>query len=880
MKKIIMILISILLFANVKGQLLQAGDAVVTFNDQVMSLAGQTPGKLVLGILKTNNTSGLGGVGAVANVALGTTGWNSYFKKNTAWTSDNLGLIFGVTIDNQKNIFVTASGFFGPQPTGKSTGAIYKIDGITGSVTLFKDLNPGGVVSDLALGNIKYFNGYLYVSNLKDGKIYCIDKTSANITDTHIPTGWLTNDKPCGLAIRNVGGMPRLFFSRNGFNATTTSIYSISLGAGGTFGTDQQLEIATASPTNNDAPITDIAFSKDGKQILLAQKTNKHQNTMIGINSWNRPSVILGVYAHYSTIIKYKFNGLPAPNAWTNTNANFGIGQYASTTNNKHNSSGGVDFSDFEILKNNTVYCDTSIYATADIIYISTVGWGYCYGVSGFNNKPNDGFNTGINFDLNNSSTEITATKSSYGDIEIVDTTYQCPTTYQDCKCGEWGMVELTLGGYQQFWCKDNITFDANQGDIVDVQPQFTCMSITNEPNCTPIFSYDIYFANGTSLLNQSNLKQIKLTECGLTRIVMKATCGGVVCPNTCEFQVNVSCCKCQQTLSPFLSSGSSDGVVGPTISALKCGETYTNKLDCFKPYSIYVTSPCGPNCQPDEVITTINQPSGPVLLGNTFIANQVGTYTVTIKVKCKGVWCAPCIIKFVQTKKCEPPCNNCTVNGQPKIFATFEYASSTATTSVYPGTSVLNAKFNLSGGTDTYTQVRANIVDFNISSDNKACLQCYNKANQWGSIINGSLPGFSSTVTSYGTVSTTSDYNNPREAVFDAPTATTIPSTGTGVASMNLKINLPGYNPISCCCIKVVLFVKLTFRNNKCEECTKIVKIIANICPGKDGVPEITIPNPTDIDTGHPQYKMHSPNTADDQVMQKALETNNKAKQ
>ncbi len=718
MKKYITILFTLLciVFTNKKihAQILAAGDAVVTFGDAVYTYPGLTPpSNLVMEVLRTSNTAAAApNLGTVANPALT---WATFMYYDARWTTTNLGKIFGVTIDNNKNIFVSATGFVGPQPAGKSTGGVYKIDGITGTPSLVKDLNPGGPNTDLGLGNIKYFNGYLYISNLKDGKLYCIQATTPYTTmATYTPTGWSANDKPCGLGIRNVGGSPRLYFSRNGFNAATTSIYSINILPGGLFGVLQNTEItAAAMPTFNNAnPITDIAFSKTGSQILLAQKTNPY-------GGWNIPQANIGGSAHASTVHKYNYIGA----SWVNAVPNFNIGYGVSL----NNSAGGVDFSDFQINKNGITFCDTSIYVTADAITFGNstapVLNYYCYGMSGFNNQTGAGSSTGINIDFNNASEAIA--KGHYGDVEILDTLIECA-------------------------------------------------------NPVP--------------------------------------------------------CPCVATPRPYLTwvTSSTAGTAGTNNQLdLSCGETYTDKLICYQPYIINMASPCGPNCPADSVITTIQYPSGATAIsysttGVPLLANQVGTYTITIKVKCAGVWCKECKLTFIQTKKCEPPCDNC----KDKVQATFNPALSNVNVQTNPTASTLNAAITLNGGADIYTQIRVNVVDVQVTSDNPACLQCYNIPNQWGSLTNGVLAGFAATFTSYNNIAATNANNNVREIVFNAASATAIPA-GT---NLNLSIQIPGVNPISCCCIKVVVYVKITYRNNKCEECSKIVKIAVNECAPKNG--------------------------------------------
>ena len=453
--------------------------------------------------------------------------------------------------------------------------------------------------------------------------------------------------------------------------------------------------------------------------------------------------------------------------------------------------------------------------------------------------------------------------------ITIQDT---CVVPPPACRCNNWASsVSYALGEKQgQFKCNSGEIIQAEQGQIFTPYIGYSCLGGASEGDCRATIKYNIYYPNGGKLLNQTNLRGFKLDSCGINKIVMIPTCGGVEC-QPCEFSINVNCCKCPQTISPILYTETNDPDK-PKTTTLECGQTYTDKLECYKSNNIYVTNPCGPNCQPDEVITTILLPNGVTMLGNSLIANQVGTYTVTIKAKCNGKWCTQCIIKFKQTKNCEPPCDNCKVNGKDKVDFSFDSGLSSLDVQSLPASTTLNATFVLGGGADTYTQLRANVVDFQITSDNPDCLACYNKPNQWGSIVGGSVPSFLPTITTYPAVSATNDYNSSREIIFNSATPTAVPM-GT---NLNLAIKVPGVNTISCCCIKVALFIKITYRNNKCEECTKIVRVGFTQCP-KTNTDPATGDGGTKFDTdgGIPVYRMHSPNKDDIKTSQSAKKAN-----
>lgn len=97
-----------------------------------------------------------------------------------AWTSNNLGEVFGVALDNSyPNIYVTAAsehiypGATGAGPAGR--GGVYRLNGSNGDIGQLVTL-PNHPTTGPGLGNITYSprTNSLYVSNFEDGLIYRI----------------------------------------------------------------------------------------------------------------------------------------------------------------------------------------------------------------------------------------------------------------------------------------------------------------------------------------------------------------------------------------------------------------------------------------------------------------------------------------------------------------------------------------------------------------------------------------------------------------------------------------------------------------------------------------------------------------------------------
>ena len=139
------------------------------------------------------------------------------------WRTQDIGTVFGVTLDDDGNIYLTHTSIYGPNvvfgfpnhdvlgsraPAGQGAGAIYKISTSTGVsshlVTLpnFLEASPATKfvnvppVSELypGLGNICFDcrSKSLYVSNFEDGRVYRITKTGTILETYDHATGAIT----------------------------------------------------------------------------------------------------------------------------------------------------------------------------------------------------------------------------------------------------------------------------------------------------------------------------------------------------------------------------------------------------------------------------------------------------------------------------------------------------------------------------------------------------------------------------------------------------------------------------------------------------------------------------------------------------------------
>lgn len=141
------------------------------------------------------------------------TNWNTDRYTHPAWTMANLGGIFGVTLDGTGNVFVGHSAVYndwtgtGDQVGFGGAGAVYRIDGATGTPTLVIKLPQQVDASQPAgqqfpgLGQLSWScpTNRLFVSNFEDGRIYSIDPTNGagfKVQSTYAHGGTVTGALP------------------------------------------------------------------------------------------------------------------------------------------------------------------------------------------------------------------------------------------------------------------------------------------------------------------------------------------------------------------------------------------------------------------------------------------------------------------------------------------------------------------------------------------------------------------------------------------------------------------------------------------------------------------------------------------------------------
>jgi hypothetical protein len=255
--------------------------------------------------------------------------------RHPSWTQQNIGKVFGLTLDSDGNIYVAATTVYGANP---NPGKIKRIDGVTGAITDFAILPNNGP----AFGNLNYdcVSETIYVSSHEDGRIYQLDMAGAIVStykhatkdvtlgpanDPGEPNGQFT---PLGdervWAVQSHAG--RLYYSiwredTGRKSPGSNEIWSVGYvdDGGVPDAATAKLEFLAPAYLGQDYsnPVADISFAATG-WMLISQRTMYLDN---------------GTTAHQSTTYEFQFNN----GAWENKGTTFIIGELPGSA------AGGVD---------------------------------------------------------------------------------------------------------------------------------------------------------------------------------------------------------------------------------------------------------------------------------------------------------------------------------------------------------------------------------------------------------------------------------------------------------------------------------------------------------------------------------------------------------
>jgi hypothetical protein len=620
MKKIIYkitFVITFLLISNLCwAQLpLQFGDGVITHSPDSYTASGPSTSPAVLRVVHTANTSSAP-LGATWNIP--TKPANDFYPN---WNVNTLGYIFGITLDqnNNPNIYVSSTQIYSSSTVNQRK--IWRINGNTGANSLVYDFNNitgmGTVTSKKSLGNLKYLKlgvvENIYVSDWETGTIQRVtgNTTTASLwsvqNDFNPLFGKSIKDKaemPYGIALRKMAsGAYRLYYAKvstnnnsNNFGAYgNNEIWFVDLDPSGGFiaGTETNANI----PNINRPPgswggysgsgisyncstlpvIADIAFTSDGKKMLVGQQT------------WGNFGILAPHNSEVKEFIDLSGTWANAPNLFP---AGIFTGITCSTPAASKNSVGGVSYSSNILQKSGTSFaCDTTVWFTAD--YINIGSGNTVYGLQGMN----------ANGGASNSSTNaiwIDADdnlafydKTFLGDVEIYKNPASCAPP---CECGTWNSIGINRD--TKWWVNDataghlaspvpTLTFNQGQSTGV-IFPNYNCNG-----NCNTTFNYQIVKIDGTIAgnwtTNSLDLGQdvIKNLPCGNYTIVITPHCGSNTCPPL-QIRLIIVCpppcptCNSETTIKtdtkPVITIANNIGNANP-ISTINANLVITNSI-------------------------------------------------------------------------------------------------------------------------------------------------------------------------------------------------------------------------------------------------------------------------------------------------------------
>jgi hypothetical protein len=316
-----------------------------------------------------------------ANMAIG-----RYSASN--WTAVELGSIFGVTFDRSGNIYATATTTYAfDQEASGGMGAVYRIDRLTGAVTVFATLPNSGP----GLGNIAYDceHDQFFVTNHENGCIHRISNSGALLStfDFGLPDDGSDGFAPLGERLWGITvhagrvwfGVWHEDFGRQSLLADN-EVWSVDLDADGdTVGlARKELTVIPPAPLVYTNPVSDLRFTPSGS-LLIAQRG-------MSSDTWPQPHVADGLEFVCD-------DGL-----WVPSSQQFILGQFG------RDCSGGLDFD----------------YGTGNRAWWSTDAMSYpSPSVYGFQGVPATGGTIANSYWLDYDGATAQADKTFVGDIAI-----------------------------------------------------------------------------------------------------------------------------------------------------------------------------------------------------------------------------------------------------------------------------------------------------------------------------------------------------------------------------------------------------------------------------------------------------------------------------
>lgn len=252
--------------------------------------------------------------------------WNAPMYHDPSWTVENLGNLFGITLDDAGNIYVAAHGLFGTyRPMhhrygnlgGGATsltaaGTVYKISATTGAATVFTVI-PGQQVMTIntsfssgpGLGNLSFHRRtqQFYISSLEDGKIYRVNAAGViqNSFDPLTPDNGAVGMPPRGervWAVEVLGDSVYYSIWNVGDSSSPGVIRRVDLDGAGDFIPSSDMAVMTVPPqgyvNSGGTPAVDITFTLDGQTMFVGTRTMQSDTTAYNHNSATHMAQLIG----------------------------------------------------------------------------------------------------------------------------------------------------------------------------------------------------------------------------------------------------------------------------------------------------------------------------------------------------------------------------------------------------------------------------------------------------------------------------------------------------------------------------------------------------------------------------------------------------------
>lgn len=546
------------------------------------------------------------------------------------WKGTNMGDVFGVAIDDQKNAYFTttksisSSGSTATNSGVAGDGGVYKLNANDWSITplITTGTGPNQIPNqNVGLGNICFdkWNNQLFITNFEDGKIYRFD-TDGNLLSTFDPFN--PDDGSPGFAghgealwgINIHGDSPnnlKVYFSQwteDNSLATATnvnnSVWSIDIDPSGEFsGTEDfcfslpDITYTWASVTGGSYPISDITFSADGK-MYLCEKTQGGWSTFGGFDDLFTPG------AHNSRLLEFtNISGV-----WTMTQ-HYGVGNY-NTPTTSDNTAGGVALSNRETVDG--IDCEKLIWATGDALRFSGFnpadgGQTYVYGAAGIPVEGNSldpasadyVQNTSIYVDVNYTGMGNDGSqKMSFGDIEIYSEALATSTftISPDSTICPGGALTLNVSGGSNYqWTPSTNLDDPNSSSPSASPTQNTIYTVTGDGACggtsqaSVSISIDDYsFSLGPDLAVCNGSSEPLILDAGSQAIACLWSTGEITptisvnTPGTYSV-INTSPNFCDYSDQILIEEGETPILGFTTPDSLGCNPSYFSLLDSSK---------------------------------------------------------------------------------------------------------------------------------------------------------------------------------------------------------------------------------------------------------------------------------------------------------